>query len=85
MTSKNRRNVSEQVRTWTTRSATILDGSACTGRGPGVSNKLKARSIQSFFFTFDFFSLALFSSKIFCKIDTVVFSFVFDKYYPIID
>jgi hypothetical protein len=29
--------------------------------------------------------LVLFSSKIFCKIDTVAFSFVFDKYYPIID
>ena len=27
----------------------------------------------------------LFSSKIFFKIDTVAFSFVFDKYYPIID
>jgi hypothetical protein len=25
---------------------------------------------------------ALFSSKIFCKIDTVAFSFVFDKYCP---
>ena len=25
----------------------------------------------------------LFSSKIFCKIDTVAFSFVFDKYCPI--
>jgi len=29
--------------------------------------------------------LALFSSKIFCKIDTVVFSFVFDKCCPIMD
>ena len=28
---------------------------------------------------------ALFSFKIFCKIDTVVFSFVFDKYCPIMD
>ena len=28
---------------------------------------------------------ALFSSKFFYKIDTVVFSFVFDKYYLIID
>ena len=28
---------------------------------------------------------ALFSSKIFCKIDTVAFSFVFDKYCSIID
>ena len=28
---------------------------------------------------------ALFSSKFFCKIDTVAFSFVFDKYCPIID
>jgi len=28
---------------------------------------------------------ALFSSKIFYKINTVAFSFVFDKYYPIID
>jgi len=28
---------------------------------------------------------ALFSSKMFCKIDTVAFSFIFDKYYPIID
>jgi hypothetical protein len=28
---------------------------------------------------------ALFSSKIFCKIDTVALSFVFDKYYPIMD
>ncbi|KAG0527383.1 hypothetical protein BDA96_06G228800 [Sorghum bicolor] len=30
-------------------------------------------------------SKALFSSKIFCKIDTVAFSFVFDKYCPIMD
>ena len=29
--------------------------------------------------------MALFSSKIFCKIDTVTFSFVFDKYCPITD
>jgi len=29
--------------------------------------------------------MALFSSKFFCKIDTVVLSFVFDKYYPIMD
>ena len=28
---------------------------------------------------------ALFSSKIFYKIDTVALSFVFDKYYPIMD
>jgi len=28
---------------------------------------------------------ALFSSKKFCKIDTVALSFVFDKKYPIID
>jgi len=28
---------------------------------------------------------ALFSSKIFCKIDTVALSFVFDKYSPIMD
>jgi len=28
---------------------------------------------------------ALFSSKIFCKMDTVALSFVFDKYCPIID
>jgi len=27
----------------------------------------------------------LFSSKFFCKIDTVAFSFVFDKNYPIMD
>jgi hypothetical protein len=27
----------------------------------------------------------LFSSKIFCKIDAVVLSFVFDKCYPVID
>ena len=31
------------------------------------------------------FRLALFSSKKFCKIDTVALSFVFDKYYPIMD
>jgi len=28
---------------------------------------------------------ALFSSKIFCKIDTVALSFVFDKYYLIME
>ena len=28
---------------------------------------------------------ALFSSKIFCKIDTIALSFVFDKNYPIMD
>jgi len=31
------------------------------------------------------FSLALFSSEIFLDFGTVVFSFLFDKYYPIID
>jgi len=30
-------------------------------------------------------NLALFSSKKFCKTDTVVLSFVFDKYCPIMD
>jgi len=29
--------------------------------------------------------MALFSSKIFCKMDTVAFSFVFDKHCPIMD
>ena len=29
--------------------------------------------------------MALFSSKFFCKIGIVALSFVFDKYYPIID
>ena len=50
--------------------------SAAAGTAPD------ADAFLTFFFVL---SKALFSSKIFCKIDTVALSFVFDKYYTTID
>jgi len=52
-------------------------------QGCSAVQLIQANFLLAAFFFLSF--LALFSFKIFCKIDTVAFSFVFDKYFPIID